>query len=124
PGLLLRFLPGAPADLQRQGDIRLDRTPGQEVWRLEDEADVAARMHDGLCPDPDLARRGGVDAGDDPQQRRLPAAARPHECRELTRLHLEAHVSQSFDAPACGLEDLGEVANAEVSRMRLCRLDG
>ena len=52
---------------------------------LEDEADVAALGSEPgrvLTREPDLARVGSLETGDDPQQGRLPGAARAEQCGE------------------------------------------
>ncbi len=62
---------------------------------LEDEADAALlgrTARDVLAVDEDRAGVCGLEPGDDPQQGRLPAAARPEEGRERPRRDLHGDV--------------------------------
>ena len=95
------------------GDLRVDGR-AVELLQLEAEFDVAADiemreqrvilpdqphialMHrhlvDGLAAREQRAAVGGFQAGDDAQQGRLAAAARPHDRQELAALDGEAHI--------------------------------
>jgi hypothetical protein len=66
----------------------------------------------------DLDRAGGrlLDAGDEPQQRRLAAARRPHEDHELAFLDLERHV---VDRPRAVAEGLRQAAQADGAHLLL-----
>src|SRR5439155_19931233 len=99
----LKQLPHAPLDLglrpfpdlEAERDVLLDRQVLERRVVLEDEADAALLrpvVRDVLLGDLDLAAVGGLEAGDDPEQRRLAAAARPEECRQRSRLDLERDV--------------------------------
>jgi hypothetical protein len=72
------------AQRQRQPDVLLDRVPGEEVRVLEDEAELAQRLVVAVIAAPQraaadrhLAGARLRQAGQDPQQRRLPAARLP-----------------------------------------------
>ena len=81
-----RSRPWALADLEPEGDVLGDRHVLEDRVVLEDEADVAllGRQVGGLgALDRDGAGVGGVQAGDDAQQRGLAATARPEQRGEL-----------------------------------------
>ena len=58
-----------------------------------------------IVPDVDVARGGVLQAGDDPQQRGLPAARRTDEHHELAVLDLEVHTREDLGTVAEGLVD-------------------
>jgi hypothetical protein len=77
----------------RQGirDVVLHREPREDRGFLEDHARRT------VATDADIARGGGLQAGEDPQHRRLPAARWPHEHDELPIRDIERDVLQGQD---------------------------
>ena len=79
---------------------------------LEDEADAALlrrAARDVLVVDEDSALVGGLEPGDDPQQRGLAAAARPEKSGERAPRDLHGHVVESDEV----VESLRDTANGD-----------
>src|SRR5213079_1951809 len=83
------------------GDVLLDCQMLERRVVLEHEADAALLrpvVRDVLLGDLDRTAVRGLEAGDDPGQRRLAAAARPEERRQRSRLDLEGDVVEGEEA--------------------------
>src|SRR5205823_11888096 len=92
PGHLAPGVGAEPQRLQHERHVLLERHPRQEPVLLEDDADLAGRGiagDDRPLVEQDGAARGGLDAADDAQQRRLPTAVRPEDAHELAGLDAE-----------------------------------
>src|SRR3972149_7025901 len=99
--------PAEPLDLEPGLHVLEDRPPGEEIVALEDVterrgpgpvlADLDAVDHD-LPGDRGLL--GGQEAGEGVEDRRLAAAARPHQRHQLAAGDLEAHLAQHLHAGA------------------------
>src|SRR5205085_10801629 len=86
------LLPRPAADLEAELDVVGDRHVPEERVVLEDEADVALlgrEVVDAAAVQQDLPSVEGREAGDEPQDRGLPAAARPEEHEQLAVGDLE-----------------------------------
>ncbi len=85
---------------------------------LEDEAEFArqARPHRRTAPDFDRATGGLQDVGDQAQQRRLPAARRADQGRELTTRDVEGDVAQRRHGTAGRAEHHRDSAAGDVDR--------
>ena len=80
-----------------EGDVRRHRQMREQRVVLKDRVDRAAvgrRAGHVPAADPDLAARGLHEAGDDPQQRRLAAAARPQQRHELAFGDIDRDIRQ------------------------------
>src|SRR4029077_14112280 len=84
-------------DLTADDGVGQHRAPRQEAVVLEHEAAVAAGLLDRAAVEQHLARTGMFEAGDDAQERRLAAAARPDARDELAALDVEADAAQRFE---------------------------
>jgi hypothetical protein len=81
-----------PARLEAEGDVLPHREVREKGVVLEDHAEVALRRRqalDRLGTDPDRAAIGGLETGDDAQQRRLAAPRRSQEGQHLAARHGE-----------------------------------
>ena len=97
---------GLPAEAERQDDVLERRDRGDQVERLEDEADLLT-TEDGEVlvveraevdvADDRLAGREGVEAGDAVHQRRLAGARRAHDRRETGTVELDGHAVEGLD---------------------------
>jgi hypothetical protein len=79
---------------------------------LEDEADAALLWHDAghvFVPDHDATRIGRLESGDDAQQRRLAAAARPEQRRERAVRDLDPDIVECREVT----EALGDVLSLD-----------
>ena len=106
--LVLRPLP----HLQAERDVVAHGHVLEGGVVLEDEPDVPLlRRERGrvLSGEEDLARVRGLEPGDDPEQRRLPGAARPEERRQRPALDVERHVVDRDEVA----EALRDVANED-----------
>lgn len=123
-----RLFAGAPGYHHRQGDVLLNTHPFQEVEELEDDTDVTAAHDrqlilgeavDGFAVDRDRAIGGRLEAGNEVEQRGLPAARRPHHGDELPArdLHVEAPESADGDLLVIGrLEVLAQPFDQQGGR--------
>ena len=93
-----------PAHLGREQDVVECAAPGQEDRRLEDHRGVRDRAQDLKAPDADRAGGRLGQAGDDPERRRLAAAAGAEEGDELLFIDVERDVVEG----KCFAEALGE----------------
>jgi hypothetical protein len=104
--------------LGAEDDVVDDRPPGEEQVLLEHVADLAGRPDDRPAVEQRLAARRPDQPGDDVEDRRLPAAARPDDADELALLDVEADVTARDDALASGdLEDLLDPAQLDLRRV-------
>ena len=90
---------------------------------LEDHADVALPRRNGgdvVLADTHGAGARAEQAGDDPQDRRLAAAARPQDRGDRSRGHLEADVLDD-DGAGIGVADAGDREALSESRRRNSR---
>jgi hypothetical protein len=78
----LRLL--AARDFETELDVRTDVEPRVERWLLEDDDALAPRLRDRPTVEQRFAFIRMIEAGDDVEQRRLPAAGRPDQADELT----------------------------------------
>ena len=83
-------LRGTPAQLEGELDVAADREPREQRRLLEHQGDPAAAV--------DGARRRGVEAGDEVEQRALAAARGADEAHELAGVHLEEMPSRAWTA--------------------------
>ena len=109
--------PGEPLLLQPVGDVVQHGEVREERVRLEDGVDrtaVGRQPGDVGAVDPDRALVRALEAGDQPQRRRLPAAGRPEEREELTLADLEVEpVDGDERAEALGHADELDVGRCE-----------
>ena len=93
-------------DREREQDVLLRRQRREQVERLEHEADVRAAQsrevavlhaRDVLAGDPDGARGGRVEAGEQVHERRLAGARRAHDGRELAGGQVERDAAEGVD---------------------------
>src|SRR5262249_1094180 len=89
-GHITLFCLGQPLALEPVGDVLGHRVPGEQRVLLEDDRAFPARLADGLAAAQELAARRRPEPREQVQQRRLAAAARPHDREELVVLHLKA----------------------------------
>ena len=87
-------VPAEPLNVDGEQHVVDHASPGKEHRRLEYDADVPARPAHGHVPKRHLSTRGGEQAGEDFQQRRLPAAGRPDDRDELAFAHGESDILQ------------------------------
>src|SRR5262249_49942976 len=90
------------ADPEAELDILLRRHVREEAVRLEHHAHIAAvgrKARDVLAVDDDRAGVGAVEAGDEPERRRLPASGRPEQRQELSLLERDVDAVQRDDRP-------------------------
>ena len=111
------------AHLEPEGDVLPHRHVLEGGVVLEDEADVSLlRRERGrvLSREQDLALIGGLEPGDDPEQRRLARAARAEERGQRARLDVERDVVER-DEVAEALRDVadqnGHQAVSSLGRM-------
>ena len=84
---------GSLLDLERELDVLAQVAPGQEVRVLEHHPDLrGSRPDDGAAVDQDLTAGQGMQPCHRPEQRRLPAAARPENADELAGCDVEREV--------------------------------
>src|SRR5690606_32919388 len=92
---------GVSRQLQRNGDILQRGHVGNEVERLEDDADGAAaegghrvfgELVDPLARNPNLAAVDLFQSCHHHQQGRFPRTGRPDDCRGMATFHREAYV--------------------------------
>ncbi len=102
------------ADAQRQRHVLAHRQPGQQVGRLEHDADIARGAGDRPAVERGLAAVMVVEPGQDAQQGRLAAARGTDDADELTVPDVEIDVGQRVDA-AAGI-GLAEAADADEDR--------
>ncbi len=111
----------AAGDVHREGDVLERRQGGQQVERLEDEADViAAQLGQLLVPQPDQLgvadHRGaggdGVQTGHAVHQRGLAGAGRTHDRGVLPLREGHAHVVEGDDSRLALAVDLVEAGGA------------
>jgi hypothetical protein len=109
--------------LETEGDVLGNRRPGEQSRLLEDDAAIQARPRDRIAILVDAATKFRLEPGDQPQQRRLPAAARPQQNDELAGCHVERHVPQRLNGRAIHDKRLGDVAHLQppLSLVRECR---
>src|SRR5512140_1801163 len=120
----LRGLGGAPRDrvrgeaphlegereVSRHGEVRVERVI------LEDEADVAGRRRDSVerpAVEREAPRRRALEAGNEAQERRLPAARWAEEREDAPRRGAERH---AVERPRAAREDLREGGRDELGR--------
>src|SRR4051812_39171885 len=93
-----------PFDLQRQGDILLDRLGREKVEMLEDHADAAAKRleilfrkaGDAAAFDDDLAAIGALQAVEAADQGRFSGAAAPDNAEDLALLDAERNAVERW----------------------------
>ena len=84
---------GLLLDLERKLDVLAQVPPGQEVRVLEHHPDLrGSRPDDRAAVEQDLAAGQGVQPRHRPEQRRLPAAARPENADQLAGRDVEREV--------------------------------
>ena len=113
-----------PAIIAGQDDVLEHRHALEQVEELEHDADVAA-AHAGqlvlalagdlLAGEHDLAVVGGVEAGDEVEQRRLAAARRAHDRDELAGAEVEVDAAQGPHRRELRLERLAHAAPRTVT---------
>ena len=124
-------MPSPDPSSELQADVLDRREEGKEVVGLEDQPDLvpahagAFRVGQGRdlsAPDRHASCRGGVEAADQAEQGRLPAAARPCYGKATSGLHVEAYAVDRLDHAGGGLISLRDVfqldACARVHRSR------
>ena len=113
---------GVARQLERQEDVLPGRHVGEELVRLEDEADlpppeerevVLGHGVDRSPVEEDLAARGAVEAGHEAEERRLAAARRAQDGGELARADAEVDVVEDPEHPVPGRELFREAAQLE-----------
>src|SRR5262245_6466134 len=115
-GHITLFCLGQPLALEAVGDVLGHGVPGKERVLLEDDRSFPARLADGLPADQELAARRRLEARQQVQQRRLAAAARPHDREELVVLHLKADTVEREERLAlAGDVHLALVADDDLS---------
>ena len=129
PGLLESFEPdefhevvdGALAgldarELERQPDVGEHRPPRQQRGLLERDAEmvIAARGRGILSVHERFTARRGLEIGEDPQDRRLPAARRAEQRGERAIRRSEVDALERDDLGTADLEDLAELAQRDA----------
>src|SRR4051812_12309377 len=105
------------ADLQPELDVLRGRHVREQRVRLEHHAHVALRrrdVRDVLAVDDDPAAVGSIEAGDEPQRRRLAAARRAEQREELALAELHLDPVERLD----GAEVAVQVPELEVGHQR------
>ena len=106
---------GDASRLEAIGDVARHRQVGKQRIRLEDDAVVALARRQARHVAAGHAHGAEVlplEPGDDAQQRRLAAAARPEETHELAVADLEADAIESDD----GAESLRDAVEGDRGR--------
>ena len=106
---------GARPHLEPEGDVLEDGHVAEQRIGLEHEADIALlhRLGRGvLVAEEDAARGGGLEPGDEPQQRGLARARGPEQRDQLARADVERHVVERRVAR----EFLADVLDADIQR--------
>ena len=107
---------------QRQLDVLERRRAGEQVERLEDEADlpvpdlgalVAVEPGDVDPVEKVAARRGPVEAADDVHEGALAGPGRPHDGDELARVDREGYAVEGPDLDLAHRVDLDEVLDPD-----------
>src|SRR5580704_546511 len=126
--------PHAPADLtfrkasagdpktETKGDVILNGEVRKQGKILEHHAHVTVRrgyVGDVLVGEMDAARGGRLESGDQPQGRRLAAAARPEQGDELALRNFQAHI---IDGPKAA-ERFANVSKFDNRRASATRAD-
>ena len=111
---------------QAEGDVVQHRQVREEIEGLEHHAHrtvLGGQVVDALVVDEQVTGGDVLEPGDQPQQRRLPAAARPQQNDELAGCHVERHVPQRLNGRAIHDKRLGDVAHLQppLSLVRECR---
>ncbi len=105
---------GKPLGREREHHLAERGAPGQQLRVLEDDPAVRAAPADRVAVDHDLAGRRVLEAHDDPEHRRLAAAALPGEGDDLARRDQEGHAAERLDLAALAVaEDLPDVADVD-----------
>jgi hypothetical protein len=113
--------PGACQDasgLKRESQVLLDSEPWEERGLLEHEARLWGRPNDPLARDVGGARAGPLEAGDELEERRLPAAASTNQADELAGRNLKGDVGERDGPTAPNSEDFGYPVDADFGRSR------
>ena len=100
-------------DLERKGDVLLDRAPGKGRLLLEHHADRGVRTGDRLAFDDDAAFVLIDQSADDVEQRRLAAARRSDDRQHFARRDVERHAIDRGDRLRAVAEALDEVVHFE-----------
>ena len=82
--------------------ILLDVEPGKQRIILEHDAAVGPRALDGNAVEQNLATIGPFKPGEDVQQRRLAATARPEQCQKFACLDVQRKPVERDDLGAIG----------------------
>jgi hypothetical protein len=102
------------AEFDRQQNVLQDRAPRQQDGRLEHDGGIRTRTAKRLTAKREHTAGAGQETCKQPQQRRLPAAARTHERDKLTLRDVEVHRLQRRDrAGALRSIGLGQPARAD-----------
>src|SRR5438552_2621365 len=92
---LVAFLAVPPAGDEPGPNVAPDRQPGKKVWVLKDQAAFGAGAGNPFNADPEFARVGRVEAGDEAEESGLAAAAGANDRDQFSRRHREGHSVQS-----------------------------
>ena len=115
--------------LEPGGDIRLDRRPGKQGRVLEDENPRRIGTRDRRAVGENRAARRRFEPGDQPEQRRFPAAGRSEQRDELAGGDIEVDRREDRQPRAAEVELVADAANVErkagiVAELARRRRDG
>ena len=111
------LVPGYVSALESHGDVCAYVDPRQQRVTLKHEANT--RLSPARVRQPNLACRGPHKARDQPENRGLAAAARPHDGQEFATVQCECDVTQYLDPPIVGHRDAGQ--DCAGNRLRVGR---
>src|SRR5262249_15245972 len=126
-GLRLFRLGAAAEQLEREKHVLLDRQGGDQVEELEDEADPPPAQQGALAfgeaaelgaVETDLAAVGGLDAGDQIEQRGFAGAAAAEQDHQLAAADLEVEAGQHLVLAAAFAEGFGDLAQDDQGTTR------
>ena len=101
---------GQPLEARAVFDVALHRQPGEQGVGLKDHAAIRAGLGDRLAVEQDAAAVGADQPGDDAQQRRFAAAARPDDADKFAVIHVQREVIDGDDFVAApGAKGHGDV---------------
>jgi hypothetical protein len=115
---------GHAGQFERQEHVLARREVGQQLERLEHEADAAAaqerelvlvEVRELLPRQQNAAGSGSVEPREEPEQRRLPAARRADDGHQLAVLDLEVDRVEDDEVAPSGRQGLGEGARDDLT---------
>ena len=111
--------PGQAPVWRSELDVAAHRQPGEQVGLLEDDPALQGRLLDRDATPQRPPLRGRDEAGQDPQQRGLAAAGRPHEGDELAGGDVEVDAVERVDrTPALRAVGVRDAVDPQVPHRR------